>query len=80
MSQGKFSMPKELDYSTSRLNGENHSYRKGEIYREGRFGARAHLSPDAFPIFLNFKNASKKSEKKNMRKHIHVFNTRVNFR
>ena len=31
---------------------------------EGRFGARAHLSPDAFPFFLNFKNASKKSEKK----------------
>ena len=29
-----------------------------------RFGARAHLSPAAFPIFLNFKNASKKSEKK----------------
>ena len=33
-------------------------------FSEMQFGARAHLSPAAFPIFLNFKNASKKSEKK----------------
>ena len=28
-----------------------------------QFGARAHLSPAAFPIFLIFENASKNSEK-----------------
>ena len=31
--------------------------------REIHFGARAHMLPGTVPIFLNFENASKKSEK-----------------